>query len=174
MGRYLTQTTDKAEQLEEWVQKLAEETNKSLDGSELYNVNLIMREPHKIGEQEDINGFVSMYIKFSSKEPDFLTRDDKESWYSRIRELAGSRFGIDQMLGLEYASIDFEEQSEEELYILTHNKESTIRSGFDRIKKYAEWYCSAVENYSNVVQAHTERMKQYLRDLETLSEEPIS
>ncbi len=174
MGRYSIQTTDKAEQLEEWVQKLAEETNRNLDGSELYDVNLNTREPDKIGGQEYISGLVSMHIKFSSKEPGFLNKDDRKSWYSKIEEIAESRFKIDQILGLEYASILFEEQSEEELYLLTANKESTIRGGFDRIKRYVKWYHSAVENYSNVVQAHTERMKQYLEDLETLSEEPIS
>lgn len=172
MGRYSTQ--DKAERLEEWVQKLAEETNRNLDGSELYEVNLNMREPFKVEEQEYINGFVGMKIRFSLKEPDFLIRDDRESWYSKIKEIAERRFEIDQGLGLKYASIQFEEQSEEELYILTPNKESTIRDGFDRIKKYAEWYCSAVKDYGNVVQAHTERMEQYLGDLETLSEEAIS
>ncbi len=172
MGRYSTQTTDKAEQLEEWIQKLTEETNRNLDGSELYGVSLHLREPFEINGQKYNNGFVSMNIRFTSKEPSFLTERDRESWYSRMKELAEGRFGIDTTIAraLDYASIPFKEPSEEELYLLTPNKESTVRAGFDRIKEYVEWYCSAVKDYSQVVQAHDERMQQHLADLETLSE----
>lgn len=172
MGRYLTETTDKAGQLEEWVHRLAEETNRNLDGSELYDVSLCIRDPFVVSGQRYNNGFVGMHIRFASKEPDFLTENDRESWYSRMRELAQKRFGIDTILArnLDYASIHFEEPSEEKLYPLTPNKEATMRAGFDRVKKYVEWYCSAVNDYAKVVQAHNERMQQYLAGLETLSE----
>ncbi len=171
MGRYLTQTADKAEQLEEWIHRLAEETNRNLDGSELYDVSLCIRDPFEVGGQRYNNGFVGMHIRFTSKEPNFLTENDRESWYLRMRELAERRFGIDTTIAreLDYASIPFEEPSEEELHILTRNKEATIRNGFNRIRKYVEWYCSAVKDYTDVVQAHNERMQQHLSDLETLS-----
>jgi len=168
MGRYLTQTTDKAEQLEEWVRRLAEETNRSLDCSELYGVCLDIRDPFEVGGQKYNNGFVGMYIKFTSKEPNFLTENDREPWYSGMRDVAKRRFGIDR--DLDYSSINFEEPSDEELYQLTPEKEATIRAGFDRVRKYVEWYCSAVKDYVNVVQAHNERIQQHLADLKTLSE----
>lgn len=170
MGRYSTQTTDKAEQLEKWVQKLAEEANRNLDGSELYDVSLSIREPFEVNGQKYNNGFVGMHIRFASKEPNFLTEKDKESWYLRMKELAEKRFKLDTTIGgLEYASISFEEPLEEELYILTPNKESTIRDGFDRIRRYVEWYRSAVNDYTGVVQAHNKRMQEHLVNLETLS-----
>jgi len=172
MGRYLTSTIDKAEQLEKWVQELAEETNRNLNGSELYDINLIITDPFELDGQKYNQGFVGMYIRFASKEPNFLTEKDREYWYLRVRELAEKKFGIKTILEreLEYASIHFKEPSEEELYILTPNKETTIRSGFDRIKRYVEWYCSAVNDYTGVTQAHDNRMRQHLVDLETLSE----
>ena len=172
MGRYLTQTTDKAEQLEEWVHRLAEETNRNLDGSELYDVSLCIRDPFEVSGKKYNNGFVGMHIRFASKEPDFLTENDKESWYSRMMDVAEKRFGIDSILAkdLDYVSINLEEPSEELLYQLTQNKETTIRTGFNRVKRYVEWYCSAVKDYVNVVEAHSERMQQHLVDLETLSE----
>lgn len=171
MGRYLTQTADKAEQLEKWVQKLAEEINRNLYGSELYDVRLCIREPFKVDKQEYNNGFVGMHIKFASKEPNFLTEKDRESWYSQMGDVAKSRFGIDPIIAtnLDYASISFEEPSEEELYLLTPNKESTIRDGFDKIRRYVEWYRSAVNDYAWVVQAHNKRMQKHLVNLETLS-----
>jgi hypothetical protein len=170
MGRYSTKTTDKAEQLEKWVQKLAEEANKNLDGSELYDISLNLRDPFEVSGQKYNNGFVGVHIRFASKEPDFLTENDKEFWYLKMKELAEKRFKLDLAIGgLEYASISFEEPSEEELYLLTSNKESTIRDGFDRIRRYVEWYRSAVNDYAGVVQAHNERMREHLVNLETLS-----
>ncbi len=172
MGRYSTQTTDKAKQLEEWVQKLAEETNRNLDGSELYDVSLCIQDPFEVSGQKYNNGFVGMNIRFASNEPNFLTKDDRESWYFQMRAVAENRFDIDTTLArnLDYTSINFEEPSEEELYQLTPNKEITIKVGFNRVKRYVEWYASAVKDYANVVQAHNERMQQHLADLETLSE----
>ncbi len=177
MGRYLTQTqtTDKAEQLEEWVIDLADETNRGLAGAELYDINLSIRDSFEIGGQKYNNGFVGVRIRFNSREPVFLTECDREAWYSRMKDIGVKRWGISTIgtiLSQDYdwTSIDFEEPSEEELYQLTPNKEVTIRAGFERVKKYAEWFCSAVEDYGNIVQAHNERMRQYLVDLETLSE----
>lgn len=169
----LTQTTDKAEQLKKWVYSLAEETNRALNGSELYEVSLSIRNPFEVNGQRYNNGFVGMHIRFASKEPEFLTENDKEPWYSRMREVAESRFGIERTFArnLDFVSVDFEESSEEELYQLTENKEATIRAGFDRVKKFVEWYCSAVNDYTkNIIQAHNERMQKHLKDLETLSE----
>ena len=132
MGRYHNQiiTTDKAEKLEEWVQTLAKETNRRLNSSELYAVSLNFREPFELSGKKHNNGFVSMHIEFACEAPNFLTSEDKNSWYSRIIELAGKRFLLNTALGgLTYANIDFEEPSEEELYILTPKKETTIREG---------------------------------------------
>jgi len=164
MGRLLTKTTDQAEQLNDWVQELAKKTNTSLNGAELYNVDLCFRDPFKY-----FNGFVGMDIKFAK--PTFLNEKDEKDWYSRVTELAEKKFGLNTSIGgLEWASINFEESSEEELYVLTPKKEAVIKSGFDRIRKYVEWYCSAVNDYNNVIQAHTDRLKQHLKNLETLSE----
>ena len=172
MGRYLTQTTDKAEQLEEWVQRLVNETNRKLDGSELYGASLWIPETVEVSGQEYNHGSVNIHIRYASKEPSFLTEGDKKSWYSRMKELAKKRFSIDATIAseLDYASIPFEEPSEEELYFLTPNKESTLRAGFDRVRRFVEWYCSAVREYSGVVQAHDERVQKYWADLEHLSE----
>ncbi len=151
--------------------ELAQETNRNLDGSELYEISLCLREPFEVGGKKYNNGFVGMRIRFACKEPDFLTEDDRKSWYSRMKEIAKNKFEIDTRIGgLEYASISFEEPTEEELYVLTPNKESTIRAGFDRIKRFAEWYCSAVKDYECVAQDHDERLEQCLADLETLAE----
>ncbi len=171
MGRYLTYTIDKAKKLEEWTLELAQETNRNLDGSELYDVSLCLREPFQVGGKKYNSGFVGMRIRFTPKEPDFLTEDDRKSWYSSMREIAKKRFKIDAKIGgLEYASISFEEPTEEELYAITPNKVSTIRAGFDRVRRFVEWYCSAVKDYERVTQAHDERMEQCLVDLETLAE----
>jgi hypothetical protein len=174
MGRYLTQTTDRAEQLEEWVQKVAEATNRNLhgSGSELYDVELDIREPSKVSGKEYFNGFVGMRIRFIPKpEPEFLTDKDRNLWYPRIRELATSRFGIDSTIArnLDYANIEFKEPSEEELYVLTPNKKSAIEAGFERIRRFAEWYSFAVKAYGHVVHAHNDRMQKHLADLDTPS-----
>jgi len=169
MGRYIIHTIDKAEKLNEWTLEQARKTNQNLDSSELYDVSLILREPFQVGGKKYNNGFVGMRIRFASKEPDFLTEDDRKAWYSRMEDIAKGKFKIDaKMGGLEYASISFEEPTEEELYAITPNKELTIRAGFDRIRRFAEWYCSAVKDYERVSQAHDERLEQCLADLETL------
>ena len=171
MNRYLRRTTDKAKQLEEWIKELARETNIELKNSELHNINLNIRDPFEYRGEKHNNGFVGMNIKFDSKEPNFLNEGDRDSWQERMRELRGERFGLEAINfeRLSYATIDFKEPTEEELYILTPKKELTIRDGFDRVKGFAKWYCSAVSNYGNVIQSHEERMGQYLEDLKTLN-----
>lgn len=170
MGRYIYQQTDKAEKLEEYVKNIAKETNKSLRGAKLSDVHLIIREPFNISGKDFFNGFVSMHIKFAFEKPPFLTESDKALFYLKIRELKIKRFGFDALFGgLEFLSIDFEEPTEEELYILTPRKEATLKDGFDRVKKYAEMFCSAVENYPKVIQAHSKKIGKYLVGLEALS-----
>ncbi len=170
MGRYIYQTTDKAEKLEEYVKNIAEETNKFLKGAELREVTLSIRNPFHLKGKDFFNGFVSMHIKFSFEEPSFLTESDEGLFYSKIRELKRERFGFDAPAGgLEFLSINFEEPTEEELYILTPRKEATLKDGFDRVKKYAEMFCSAVESYPKVIKTHSKEMGKYLSGLESLS-----
>ncbi len=169
MGRYLTQTADKAEELEGWVQNLAGKINKKLNGAKLI-ATLIIREPFQISGEEYFNGFVGVNIKFDSIEPEFLTEENKKTWYSKMREVAERRFGIDKILGmnLNYNGIDFKESSEENLYALTPNKEATIKTGFSRIVEFVKWHCASVEEYGKVIQAHEDNIGQYLGKLETL------
>jgi hypothetical protein len=166
MGRLSAITIDKAEQLENWIEKLAEETNGKLIGAEFSKVNLITREPFTHDNKKYFTGFVAIDFKFDKKDPDFLTEKDKEMWYSKVREIAQEKFGIYEK-DLSYMGIPFHESSEEELYILTPNKEAKIREGFDKARRFVEWYYSAVIEYEpKVVGAHSLAFGEYLTGLE--------
>ena len=170
MGRHTFQMIDRAEQLDELVHKLADETNQRLRDSQLYDVTLAIREPFEVHGKKYFNGFVGMHIRFDQKEPQFLTEDDKQQWYSRMREVAERRFGIDTTArNLDWITIGFEEPSEEELYVLTPNKEVIFRGGFERAIRYIGWYQSAVESYQKVIQSHSQDMKKCLGGLEAIS-----
>jgi len=166
MGRFSYKEIDRAEQLEKWVQELTNETNRDLDGAELYNVDLVFRNPFTSGEKKYFNGFVTIHIRFDKNQPKFLTDEDRELWYSKVMEIVGGKFGFSD--NLYFTSIPFEEPSEERLYSLTMNKQDVIRKGFSRVKNYANFYISAVKLYENVVKSHKKRMKKHLTKLESI------
>ena len=153
------------EKIREFAKNLVEETNKKLTGPELCDMCLCIREPFAVNGKAYNNGFVGMHIKFPSKEPQSLSEKDREAWYSRMAEIAENNFGIDVTIArdLDWATIEFEEPTKEELYLLTPKKKSTITAGFDRIKSYAEWFSSAVKKYDT---AHEEMLEHYLGNLE--------
>ena len=170
-----------AKKSEKYVQNLAEKINRSLKGAELIQLkdhnmkraNLIIREPFIVDKKNYFNGFASVYVKFNIK-PDFLNNEDYNLWYKKTSELVRKMFGIDWRFKLkddsEYISIDFEESSEKKLYALTENKKETFKKGFDRVKRYAEWYCFAVNDYNEkVVKNHSKTMNKYLAGLEKLN-----
>ncbi|MBM3228695.1 hypothetical protein FJZ20_02335 [Candidatus Pacearchaeota archaeon] len=173
MTRYICQEIDKAEVLEKYVKTLAEKTNKSLRGAEFFSVNLIIRPPFEIQGKNFFNGFVGMNVRFACGKPLFLNKGDENIFYLKLEEKK-RRFGFTDrfeftdklsMGGLEYLSIDFEEPTEEDLYALTSRKKDILEDGFDRVKKYAESVCSAVEDYSKVIQTHLEEITRYLSEL---------
>ena len=169
-----------AKSAEKYVYKLAEKVNRDLEGAELCQLKdhggkravFIIRDPFCVDRKDYFNGFVSVYINFDKKKPEFLNNEDYNPWYKKIKEIAEKRFGIYQKFNFkgdpDYAPIDFEEPSEKELYALTENKKETFQKGFDRIKKYIKWYCSAVKNYDEVVKSHSKKMNKYLTGLENL------
>ncbi len=163
MGRYSREWTEKGKQLENWIQKLANEVNTSLKNAELVpeedtqnKVRLnIIRNPFEPRGKKYLNGFVGTRIKFDKNEPDFLTEEDKVLWYSKVRELARERFGIGTLVTeseyISFFSINLEEDSEDKLYALTPNKEEFIKKGFERLRNYVDFYTSAVREYDNVI-----------------------
>lgn len=192
MVRYLTQETDRAAELEDWVQGLAEEFSNSLVVAELRpdrttrkRVSLDFRTPFESGGEEHFNGSVSMYIDFDKEEPDFLTDADKNLWYPKVMEIAGESYGLsaaggmiltrDSWPALEHHlyrfSIPFEEDSEDKLYILTPQKGEVMRKGFERLQRYIDFYVSAVRGYDVVALEHGKSMERFLSNLESISEQ---
>ena len=167
MGRFLVEKTDRAEKLEDWVRNFGADINKELSGAELYDISLSTRD-FSVRSKYYFNGFVSISIKFNAREPQFLTEKDRELWYSRVSETARKKFAIscDPREDYDWVSISFEEPSEDKLYILTPNKELLIKKGFNRIKNFVNWYCSAVKTYEDVVvTSHANDLEKYLSSL---------
>ena len=166
MGRFLVEKTDRAEKLEDWVRNFGADINKELSGAELYDISLFTQD-FSVRSKYYFNGFVSIYIKFNAREPQFLTEKDRELWYSRVSETAWKKFAMpcNPSEDHDWVSIHFEEPSEDELYILTPNKELLIKEGFNRIKDFVKWYCSAVKTYEDVVTSHANDLEKYLSSL---------
>lgn len=168
-----------AKDAEEYIHKLAEEVNSSLNGAELCQLKyfgrkraiLVINEPFH-DKRNYFNGFIIVQIKFNQEEPKFLNHEDHNLWHPKINKIAKDKFDIDRKFMFknesDYVSINFKEPSEKELYALTQNKKDTFQKGFDKIKKYIEWHCSAVKDYNNVIKSHSEIRNKYLTRLENL------
>jgi hypothetical protein len=170
---------DRAEQLEKWVLDLAEKTNERLEGAELIQdkyshnkrANLCLRNPFEHEGKKIFNGFVSFKIKFE-KEPDFMTSEDRKKWLEAMRNIKRKFFQEVSSFDSNYFSIPFEEQSEEELYILTTNKKLVIETGFENAEKFLKIYSSSIRDYQKVIDSHNVAVNKYLSNLEKSSLSP--
>ena len=158
---------DKTENLEKFVNERIEETNKRLTNAELYDANLIFRTPFTIGAKKYFNGYVSMHIRYNIEEPNFLNEQDQRKFWLTIKEIAKDKFGFDTIISpnLNYKSINFEEENEEDLYKLTAKKESIIKKGFENIVRFTKWYSSALASYNSVIESHSKEFENCIENL---------
>lgn len=158
-GRYKIHREDRATSIERRIEELTEETNIRLNNAKITEASLLFR--GRVGN--NYNGFIAIYLRLDNQ-PAFLNNIDESRWYTKVREIATSRFGFDNVFGknLDYISFNFEEDSDEKLYDLTEKKELIFRGGFDNIVRFCDWYNSAVSDYSAVVNAHDRRFYEHL------------
>lgn len=160
MGRYIQ--VDRAEGLEKWVRQLAAETSDRLDGALFYKLVL------SFGASPLHTGQVSFDIEYIS--PDFADDAHKKRWGTEMVPALVQYFKGSPCNPLIYDArvywmfIPFEEQTEEELYILTPEKEHIIRKGFVMAEEYVKWYCSAVKEYESV-KSSPEKMEEFFSRL---------
>lgn len=166
IGRYKTYEyqIDKAARLEQLIQELTDKTNNQLKKSLIKEVGLNFRN-FSISGKNYFNGYVGMYIEFSVKKPAFLTSKEGSEFWSRLKELSKSKFKANEF-SFDYFSINFEEDSENELYLLTEKKEQTLKTGFDNLENYANWYVNSIESYNNVIDSHNKEFNKFLKSLE--------
>jgi hypothetical protein len=165
-GRYKTYEyqIDKAAKLEQFVQELTNETNNLLEKASIKEVSLNFRD-FSISGKNYFNGYVGMYIGFSVKEPTFLTSDECSEFWLRLKELAKRKFEANEFR-LDYYSINFEEDSEEELYLLTAKKEQVLKEGFENLENYMNWYVNSIESYKEVLDSHNKEFNKFIKNLE--------
>jgi len=171
MQHYEMKRVSKAEKLENWVQKLTEKTNKGLVGAKIHSVSVHFTPPHFVRGKEYYEGYLWLHMKFDKNEPEFIGESDRQEWCPYIKKLAINRFSIDSIAEkkIHSTNIAFEESSANKFYALTQNKKTKIIDGFNRIKRFVEWYCYAVEEYEKLAQVHKKSLKEHLSNLETIS-----
>ena len=158
-------------QLIDYVNKLADDTNSAMKGAELTDIAFEVYPSFAANPTVHI-GELSIYIRFASDQPNFLTAKDRQIWQGTIRNLTQSIFGFElpATYSLMKVSITIEDTSVEGLTQLTPQKEALFRQGIDKIKRYAIWHIAAVKNYDAVKQEHEKSFQKYIAGLEKLIE----
>lgn len=157
---------EKTELMEKYAQDLANKVNAEMEGAVIYDIKLTTRPPYNHDGKVYFTGFISAYIKFDRIEPVFLTQEDKELWQSKIKNVLAD---VCECEYIDYMSIDFSEDTCENLYELTEKKKNQLEAGFEKIKRFIKWYCSSVKLYDSiVVENHKLMMGNFLKSMETV------
>lgn len=182
MGRYITNTIDKAEELTKWVSKLEGYFNKEIAGASIHT-EVHLNEYNDFDRPKDPREFVGSVfyrLTFSDKAPKFLIEQDSEKWFMGVADIAHNRFSIGdgrahayiggfvEPEALFHGRIGFKENSIDEYYLLTENKKKQIEDGFAKVKQYVGFYKTAVEKYQEVINVHNKAIDALLLGLEEI------
>jgi len=171
---------DRAKQLKDYVEELTKETNKNLHGSQFSSK--LYTHAYTGSKSRLYCGRVFIKINLDKREPLFLNEREERIWESEISDISKRRFDMptpilsenDKHINPYELCIYFNAPSEEEASILTPEKERILKEGFDKIKKYIEWYITAVRGYETLSQTHSIGLGKYFKGLETLNSETLS
>lgn len=167
MGRYIIEEKDKAAELEAWFAGQVEALKKELQGAEISEADLLFRDPFTVSGETYNNGFASLYVKVADRTPEFLNETDGKIYWGNLEQYSKKEFGvqIDPGKELSYAAINFDESTEEELYMLTERKKALFAAGFQRIKNYVSWHRACAKRYRElVVEEHQRALKSYFKN----------
>lgn len=153
MGQYECTRTNKAAELEKWLEAQVEALKRELTGATIEKSSIIFQGPFEVGGQKYNNGFFSLYVLVEDRAPQFLNETDEKAYWGRVKQSAEERFGVqvDPFKRACYASYNFSEPSEDELYVLTENKKTVIESGLRKIKDFVSWIRSCSHRYKELV-----------------------
>ena len=166
MSQYECKQINKAKAVETWLKSRTAAAQKELKCAHLENPSIIFREPFRSGEDMICNGFVSFTVRVVDRAPEFLTDKDKSAYWGLLKNVAKERFGIQVDPSKEtcYASYNFDEPSEAELYALTENKKAIIENGLRKIHDFVSWVRSCPRRYNRlVVEEHQNALHTFLK-----------